>query len=47
MLRAKKPITKEAQTTTVKQIPMDQEQGEQMPKPMAFGSIGYNYNPQQ
>jgi hypothetical protein len=47
VLRAKSPITKEAQTTTVKQIPMDQEQGEQMPKPMAFGSIGYNYNPQQ
>jgi len=48
VLRAKRPITTEAQTTTVKQIlPMDQEQGEQMPKPMAFGSIGYNYNPQQ
>ena len=46
VLRAKSPITKEAQTTTVKQIPTDQEQGEQMPKPMAFGSIGYNYNPQ-
>ena len=47
VLRAKSPITKEAQTTTVKQIPMDQAQGEQMPKPMAFGSIGYNYSPQQ
>ena len=47
VLRAKRPITKEAPTTTVKQIPMDEEQGEQMPKPMAFGSIGYNYNPQQ
>ena len=47
VLRAKRPITKEAPTTTVKQIPMEEEQGEQMPKPMAFGSIGYNYNPQQ
>ena len=47
LLRAKRPITKEAQTTAVKQIPIDQEQGEQMPKPMAFGSIGYNYNPRQ
>jgi hypothetical protein len=46
-LRAKRPIAKEAQTTTAKQKPMDQEQGEQMPKPMAFGSIGYNYNPQR
>jgi len=46
VLRAKRPIPKEAATTTAKQIPMDQEQGEQMPKPMAFGSIGYNYNPQ-
>ena len=25
----------------------DEEQGELMPKPMAFGSIGYNYNPQR
>ena len=47
VLRAQRSITKEAQTATVKPIPMDQEQGEQMPKPMAFGSIGYNYNPQQ
>ena len=47
VLRAKRPITKEAPTTTAKQIPMEEEQGEQMPKPMAFGSIGYNYNPQQ
>jgi hypothetical protein len=45
-LRAKRPITKEAQTTTAKQKPMEQEQGEQ-PKPMAFGSIGYNYDPQR
>ena len=29
------------------QKPMDQEQGLQMPKPMAFGSIGYNYDPQR
>ena len=45
-LREKRPITKEAQTTTVKQQPMEQEQGTQ-PKPMAFGSIGYNYDPQR
>jgi hypothetical protein len=45
-LREKRPITKEAQTTAVKQQPMEQEQGTQ-PKPMAFGSIGYNYDPQR
>ena len=46
LLREKRPITKEAQTTAVKQQPMEQEQGTQ-PKPMAFGSIGYNYDPQR
>jgi hypothetical protein len=46
-LPVKRPITKETNTTTVKQNPMDQEHGEQMPKPMAFGSIGYNYDPQR
>jgi hypothetical protein len=47
-LRAKKPIAKEAQTVTAIQKPTEQERGEQqMPKPMAFGSIGYNYNSQQ
>jgi hypothetical protein len=43
---AKRPITKEAQTTTDTQKPPDQEQSEQ-PKPMAFGAIGYNYDPQR
>jgi hypothetical protein len=42
----KKPITKETQTTTDTQKPVDQEQSDQ-PKPMAFGSIGYNYDPQR
>ena len=45
--KPKRPTAKEAQSTTAKQKPMDQEQGEPMPKPMAFGSIGYNYNPQR
>jgi hypothetical protein len=40
--KPKRPTTKEAQSTTAEQKPMDQEQGLQMPKPMAFGSIGYN-----
>jgi hypothetical protein len=44
--RAKRPITEEAQTTTDTQKPLEQEQSEQ-PKPMAFGSIGYNYDPQR
>jgi hypothetical protein len=45
--RGKPKSTKEAQSTTAEQKPMDQEQGLQMPKPMAFGSIGYNYDPQR
>jgi hypothetical protein len=45
--RRKPKSTKEAQSTTAEQKPMDQEQGLQMPKPMAFGSIGYNYDPQR
>ena len=45
--KPKRPTTKEAQSTTAEQKPMDQEQGLQMPKPMAFGSIGYNYDPQR
>jgi hypothetical protein len=44
--RAKRQIAKEAQTTTSTQKPLDQPQNEQ-PKPMAFGSIGYNYDPQR
>jgi hypothetical protein len=43
--RAKRPITEEAQTTDT-QKPLEQQQSEQ-PKPMAFGSIGYNYDPQR
>jgi hypothetical protein len=45
-LRAKRPITEEAQTTTAKQKPVEQAL-EVQPKPMAFGSIGYNYDPQR
>jgi hypothetical protein len=44
--RAKRPIAEEAQTTTDTQKPLEQEQSEQ-PKPMAFGAIGYNYDPQR
>jgi hypothetical protein len=43
--RAKTPKTEEAQTTDT-QKPLEQQQSEQ-PKPMAFGSIGYNYDPQR
>jgi hypothetical protein len=43
--RAKRPITQEARTTDT-QKPLEQQQSEQ-PKPMAFGSIGYNYDPQR
>ena len=50
--KPKTPITKEVKSTTTKQKPTEQEQAvqtpkPQMPKPMAFGNIGYNYNPQQ
>ena len=45
-LRAKRLITEKAQTTTAKQKPVEQAQEEE-PKPMAFGSIGYNYDPQR
>jgi hypothetical protein len=45
--KPKRPIAKEAQSNTAKSKPMAVRQEEQGPKPMAFGSIGYNYNPQQ
>jgi hypothetical protein len=46
--KPKRPIAKEAQSSTAElKRTDDQRQGEGEPKPMAFGSIGYNYNPQQ
>jgi hypothetical protein len=45
--KPKRPIAKEAQSSTAElKRTDDQRQGEGEPKPMAFGSIGYNYNPQ-
>jgi len=45
--KPKRPTTKEVQPSTTEPKLIKQEQGDQEPKPMAFGSIGYNYNPQQ
>jgi hypothetical protein len=45
--KPKRPIAKEAQSNTAELKAMAVRQEEQGPKPMAFGSIGYNYNPQQ
>jgi hypothetical protein len=43
--RKPKRHAKEAHLTTAVPKPIDRAQSEQLPKPMAFGSIGYNYNP--
>ena len=45
--KLKRPTTKEVQPSTAEPKLIKHEQGDQEPKPMAFGSIGYNYNPQQ
>jgi hypothetical protein len=45
--KPKRPIAKEAQPGTAELKPMAGRQEERGPKPLAFGSIGYNYNPQQ
>ena len=45
--KPKRPIAKEAQSNTAELKTMAVRQEEQGPKPMAFGSFGYNYNPQQ
>jgi hypothetical protein len=45
--KPKRPIAKEEQSNPAELKPMAVRQEEQGPKPMAFGTIGYNYNPQQ
>jgi hypothetical protein len=46
--KPKRPIAKEAQSSTAElKRTDDQRQAEGEPKPMAFGSIGYNYDPQK
>jgi len=42
-----RPIAKEAQSNAAESKAKAVQQEEQGTKPMAFGSIGYNYNPQQ
>jgi hypothetical protein len=44
--KPKRPIAKETQSNTAELKAMAVRQ-KQEPKPMAFGTIGYNYNPQQ
>ena len=45
--KPKTPIAKETQSSTAELKAKAEEQEEIGPKPLAFGSIGYNYNPQQ
>ena len=46
--KPKRPIAKDAQSSTAElKRTDDQRQAEGEPKPMAFGSIGYNYGPQK
>jgi hypothetical protein len=45
MRKPKKPIAKEAQSSTAELEAKAEGQEERGPKPLAFGSIGYNYNP--
>ena len=47
MRKPKKPLAKEAQSSTADLEAKAEGQEERGPKPLAFGSIGYNYNPQQ
>ena len=47
MRKPKKPIAKEAQSSTAELEAKAEGQEDRGPKPLAFGSIGYNYNPQQ
>ena len=43
--RKPRPIPKKAQSSTAQ--PKAKTEGEARPKPLAFGSIGYNYDPRQ
>jgi hypothetical protein len=45
--KPKRPMAKEAQSSTAEPKAEPGTQAEAGPKPLAFGSIGYNYNPQQ
>jgi len=45
--KPKRPMAKEAQSSTADLKAKAGGQEERGPKPLAFGSIGYNYNPQQ
>jgi hypothetical protein len=45
--KPKRPIAKETQSNTAELKAMAVRHEKQEPKPMAFGTIGYNYNPQQ
>jgi len=45
--KPKRPIAKEAKSNAAELRASAVRQEEQGPKPMAFGSIDYNYNPQQ
>ncbi len=47
MRKPKTPIAKEAQSSTAELKAKAEGQEEIGPKPLAFGSIGYNYDPQQ
>lgn len=47
MRKPKKPLAKEAQSSTADLEAKAEGQEERGPKPLAFGNIGYNYNPQQ
>ena len=45
--KPKRPMAKEARSSTAEPKAEPGTQAEAGPKPLAFGSIGYNYNPQQ
>jgi len=45
--KPKRPMAKEVQSSTAEPKAEPGTQPEAGPKPLAFGSIGYNYNPQQ
>jgi hypothetical protein len=45
--KPKRPIAKETQSNTAELKAIAVRHEKQEPKPMAFGTIGYNYNPQQ
>jgi hypothetical protein len=45
--KPKRPVAKEPPSSTTELNAKAEGQAEAGPKPLAFGSIGYNYNPQQ